>query len=234
MILIIIACKQTTTEVNICSTIHGAHKTNAKYTYDDLFKFISDYNPDIIGIEIRMEDVDSSDTYLSRYYPFEMREIIRKFKSKKIHGFDWLGTAIEKKAIPKNYFKELKVKKLEKKLNNDSTMANIVHDLARISKQKNEIVLNSSLQQLNDGRYDEYNTAYYGQMFKLLKETPYQEMSNFYKQRDENISKNMINIIKANEGKKLLFLMGADHRSYSLDRIKKEFGSQIILNNAFK
>ena len=221
------------TEVNICSTIHGAHSKNPNYSYSDLYSFIEDYNPDVIGVEIRKEDMDSSDTYLNRFYPLEMREAITKYKSKETYGFDWLGGKIEGMAIPKNYFKELNVKILGKELHKDSTMLSKFNSIDSLSNLKNQLALSSSLVEMNDGRYDDLNTVYYHEFSKLLKGTRYHPIADFYKNRDEQIAKNIIQIIKANKGRKLIFLMGADHRSYTLEKVKKEFGNHIILNNAF-
>lgn len=85
--------------IAIISTIQGAHKTNPNYSYDSLFLFIERYNPDIIGVEIRSEDLDSSTTYLRKNYPFEIYECFRKYPEKTIVGFDWLGNDLEGRAI---------------------------------------------------------------------------------------------------------------------------------------
>jgi len=234
LILTLLSCNQKETEVNICSTIHGAHSKNPNYSYSDLYSFIEDYNPDVIGVEIRKEDMDSSDTYLSRFYPLEMREAIMKYKSKETFGFDWLGKKIEGIAIPENYFKELNVKNLEKERNKDSTMLSKFNSIDSLSNLKNQLVLSASIVEINDGRYDNLNSVYYHEISMLLKGTRYQAITDFYKNRDEQIAKNIIEIIKANKGRKLIFLMGADHRSYTLEKVKKEFGNKIILNNAFE
>ena len=58
------SCLENKTEIIICSSIHGLHKSNENYTYKDLFNFIDSFKPDIIGVEIRQEDIDSSNSYL--------------------------------------------------------------------------------------------------------------------------------------------------------------------------
>lgn len=60
------------TEISILSTIHGAHKVNPNYSYDSLFRFLEIQNPDVLAVEIRQEDMDSSTAYLEQNYPFEM------------------------------------------------------------------------------------------------------------------------------------------------------------------
>jgi hypothetical protein len=218
-------------EVVIISTIHGAHKTNPNYSYDSLFKFIEKFNPDIIGVEIRKEDIDSSFAYLERNYPYEMYECIKKYPLINVLGFDWLGTELQGKAIPKNYWEDISaIKKLQKKLYTDSTTLQKLHILDIINKERNILALNASLFELNDGRYDLINHIYYEQLKALLQDTEYIALSDFYQQRDEHIAQNILEIIKNNKGKRMIFLIGADHRDYTLKKVSIDMGNQILLN----
>ena len=219
-------------EVLIISTIHGAHKTNPNYSYDSLFVFIEKYNPDVIGVEIRKEDIDSSISYLKSNYPFEMYECIKKYPSKNVLGFDWLGNDIEGKAIAENYWKDISaIKKLQHRLNADSTLLQRLSILDIIEVEKNKLALNASLLELNDGRYDLINHIYYEQLKALLKYTEFIALSDFYQKRDEHIAHNIIEIIKKNNGKRMIFLIGADHRDYTLKKVSNELGNTILLNH---
>lgn len=220
------------TEVILCSTIHKAHTKNPNYSYNDLFSYIKRYNPDVIGVEIRENDIDSSTTYLKDLYPFEMYEAIHRFKTKKVVGFDWLGDELEGKAVPKNYWSEISsIKKIQKKLNSDSMANKKLEPLNFISKKKNDLALTATRKELNNGNYDALNEIYYQQMEYFLKDTDYNELALFYKNRDEKIASNIIRIITANPGKKIIFLMGADHRSYSLNQIKSHFGDTLKIKD---
>ncbi|SFS48427.1 hypothetical protein [Lutibacter maritimus] len=219
-------------EVLIISTIHGAHKVNPNYSYDSLFTFIETYNPDIIGVEIRKEDIDSTVLYLKSNYPFEMYECITKYASKKVVGFDWLGDAIAGKAIPENYWKEKStIKKLQLKLAADSSMQQQLSITNVIQQEKNKLVVSASLTELNDGKYDLMNHIYYEQLKLLLNNTEFKPLADFYKKRDEMIAENILEIIKSNHGKKMIFLVGADHRDYTLKKVFEEFEGTIILNH---
>lgn len=210
-------------DVLIISTIHRAHDLNPNYTYDSLFQFIEKFDPDIIGIEIRREDIDSPETYLKANYPFEMYECITRFPSKQVFGIDWLGDDLEGRTIPENYWKEKsKIKSLQRKLSADSTMQKRLSVLDIISKEKTRLVLNSTLLELNDGRYDLLNHIYYEQLTLLLKDTEYSLLTDFYKKRDEKIAQNILDIIKNNPGKKMIFLVGADHRDHALKSVSQE------------
>lgn len=219
-------------EVLIISTIHGAHKVNPSYSYDSLFTFIEKYNPDIIGVELRKEDIDSSVSYLKSNYPYEMYECIKRYSSKKVVGFDWLGGDIEGKAIPENYWKEKSIiKKLQQKLSGDSILQQKLSITDIIQEEKKKIAFNATLKELNDGRYDLINRIYYEQLELLIKDTEFELISDFYKQRDEMIAENILEIIKNNNGKKMIFLIGADHRGYTLKRVSEELEGSIILNH---
>lgn len=62
------------TELMILGTIHGMHKDNKYYSYDDVFSIIDSFRPDVIGVEIREEDILQPREYLEKYYPYEMIE----------------------------------------------------------------------------------------------------------------------------------------------------------------
>lgn len=215
--------QQKQSEVLIISTIHGAHKINPNYSYDALFSFIEKFNPDIVGVEIRNEDIDSSLSYLKINYPYEMYAPISKYADKKIVGFDWLGEDIIGKPIPENYWKEQSIiKQLQLKLNKDSILKNKLSVTDIIQEEKKKLVLNSTLTELNDGRYDIINALYYSQLELLLKDTEYKAITDFYKKRDQMIANRIIEIVKKNRGKKMIFLIGADHRDFTIKRVKEE------------
>lgn len=219
-------------EVLIISTIHGAHKVNPNYSYDSLFLFIENYNPDIIGVELRNEDIDSSVSYLKSNYPYEMYECVTKYSSKKVFGFDWLGDDIAGKAIPENYWKERSIiKKLQRKLSSDSILQQKLSITDIIQEEKKKLALNASLAELNDGRYDLINNIYYKQLKLLLIHTEFKPLSDFYTKRDDMIAENISEIIKNNNGKKMIFLIGADHRDYTLKKATEEFADTIMLNH---
>ncbi len=205
----------------VVGTIHGAHTMNPYYSYDSLFNFIGKFNPDIIGVEIRKEDMDSSVTYLKSNYPFEMYESISRYPEKVVLGFDWLGDDIAGKAIPSNYWKEIStVKKLEQQLFADTVMLQKLAVIDIIRDEKVKMVLNASLEQLNDGKYDLINRIYYRQLELMLKDTEYAPLTDFYKKRDEMIAENILEIVRNNPGKKMIFLLGADHRDFTVTQLK--------------
>lgn len=224
-------CDDQPTEVVLCSTIHGAHEVNPNYTYEDLYAFIEAYDPDVIGVEIRAEDMDSSTTYLGRNYPYEMFACLERYPDKEIVGIDWLGEGLIGRAIPPNYWhEESEIRKLQQQLFSDSTAQSKLAITDSIRRHKEAIALTASLKELNDGRYDSLNERYYAALERQFESTPYQELTDFYAQRDRMIAENIVQTIKQHRGKKLLFLVGADHRSNALRTVKEAFGDDILLN----
>ena len=233
--LSIMAFKGQQTEVAVCGTIHGVHKANPSYSYADLTAFIERYNPDIIGVEIRNEDIDSSVTYLKRNYPLEMYTCIGKYKhSKVIYGIDWLGKDLEGAAIPSNYWTEVcQLKVLERQLSKDSTMLKPMAALDSINELRMQHVLKNNLYELNGGAYDSLNGLYYQKLEAILGNTPYRELVQFYKDRDTKIADNIERIVRNNPGKRILILTGIDHRRLAVSTLKERMGNSILLDAAF-
>lgn len=217
------SCKQKVTEVIICSSIHGLHKSNTNYSYNDLFEYIERFDPELIGVEIRQEDIDSSNTYLKNYYPYEMYKIIKRNKAKTIYGLDWLGASIEGKPIPKNYFKELDIIKTQKIADGDSIFQASLGEIHTLGDLKNEIASSSTMKELNSGRYDSLNSIYYEKFNHLYSNSPYSNLEVFYKKRDLYITNRMMEIISNNRGKRMIFILGADHRSRAIESFMEKF-----------
>lgn len=223
--------QEKSTEVYIVSSLHKAHQVNEKYTYDSLYHYIERVQPDVIGIEIRKEEIDSSDAYLSNMYPLEMYSIRNKFRHLPVFGIDWLGSEIEGKAVPENYYDNFFVKTLQIQVSQDSVMRKTLSVLQPLRNEMNQIALKSNISEVNDGRYDMLSKIYYLQLKHLYQDTPYQRLSKFYTLRDEHIAKNIVEIVKKHPDKKLLFVVGADHRYFSKQYLLSELGGEIQLND---
>jgi hypothetical protein len=182
-------------------------------------------------VEIRAEDMDSSVQYLDTNYPFEMFDMITRYPEKEIVGFDWLGEELEGRAIPENYWRDVNIiKKTERALQKDTKILSRLSKADSLHQLKVEIFTQASLQELNNGRYDSINTQYYDILEKKFAGTPYQILTDFYRARNEHISQNIAETVRKHPGKKLLFLTGADHRSYVVNYLKQNMKSSINLH----
>lgn len=218
------------TEVIILGTLHGLHKDHKKYSYEDIFDLVTFYNPDVLGVEIRKEDMNEPLEYLSEFYPYEMIELKSRFNhSMEVYGFDFLGHDLIDKLIPNNYFENHKKTLLEKQFehDNDFVQAKTLFDI--INQTRLDLIMDYNAQSINNGMYDLISNIYYKQMKFLFENTVYRELSDFYASRDHRIAQNIIEIIQANPNKRMVFVMGIDHRAYTIDAIKTFFKESIYL-----
>lgn len=216
------------TEVLVLSTLHSGHQVNTQYTYDSIQNIIQRFHPDVLGVEIRAEDLKRDAEFLNKYYPQEMHQFL--FQSEKIsyYGFDWLGADIEGITMPENYFEgKSEIIQLRNQLKENQEVQEKIKILSHASDEKNKIALTSNPQEILDGRYDAVNRVYYKQMMDLMADTELKGLPEFYLKRDEKIAENILKIIQANPGKRILFLMGADHRSYTMDFLHEKLGTEV-------
>lgn len=223
------------TQVLILGTLHGYHKKNPNYTYEHIFQIISEFNPDIIGVEIRPEDMDQPREYLEKYYPYEMIEPIFRYKDEKeVKGFDWYTKDVEgvKFTIDtaKEYFEKLPSKVLFSEFQKDKSYE-LVRDMLDVcnNRRMEVITANPTPAEMNDSRYDIACAIYYNQLEIAVKNTKYEVISTNFQDRDKHIDENICNIVENNNGKKLIFLLGADHRVFAIKALKERFNDKINL-----
>jgi hypothetical protein len=217
------------TKILVLGTLHKFHRVNKAYTYDDVFKIIDNFHPEVLGVEIRPEDINQPREYLEKYYPYEMVEALFRYsKQIDVCGFDYYEKSLEGKLIPEGYFNNFHISEMENKLEGDSLLAKERQALDICGNMRMQIVnSNPTAPNLNDGRYDIVSDIYYKQMKLLLNNTSYEALADFYIERDRNIDKNIVNIIEKNIGRKCAFIMGTDHRVFAVNAIKEKFGEDV-------
>ncbi|MCP2043271.1 hypothetical protein [Pontibacter sp. HSC-36F09] len=223
------------TQVMLLATLHGLHKSNPNYTYDHVYELIRRYNPDIIGVEIRPEDIDQDTSYLKQLYPLEMRQITVLFPRDKVYGVDWYGEEAAGQLLPPDAFKGgnkqlTEIKQLERNLNSDTTLRSRMKMIAVFPQKMIELASTSTPAEFNNsGHYDLVAELYYKQLDILLQGTPYAAYANFNRSRDEHIGSNIISLIEHNPGKKLVFVLGANHSFAAEKTIREKFGENVKL-----
>ena len=208
--------------VMLLPTLHGLHKSNTQYNYDSLRNMVGRLSPDVIVVEIRAEDVGADTTYLKMNYPFEMWMMRYWFPALTIEGFDWLGSDIEGKAIPRDYWKNIsQVKKLERELGADTIYSKELEACDQYVKLRMEILRTSSLQDILASRDAMFTRKYYECIEEQLKGSNYEGLTRFYDQRNQNMMKRISGIIKKHEGRTIVILTGDDHYPYLLEHLRK-------------
>ncbi|MFC5272343.1 hypothetical protein [Adhaeribacter terreus] len=213
-------------EVQVLATIHKFHLSNPNYPYAKVTQLIQTFNPDIIAIEIRPEDLKEDTTYLKQFYPLEMRQVLKDFPLEKVRGIDWYGEEMRGKKMPSDVFKneqtELgKIKKLEREMNRDSLVIPRLAPLAELGKQQAELARTAPPAVLSNGQYDELTRNFYEVLDEAVKDTRYETYTNFNRRRDEIITENIVNLVQENPGKRIIVLLGANHRNRAINALEK-------------
>lgn len=217
-------------EILVLPTIHGAHKMNSSYSYDDLFDIIHHFKPDLIGVEVRPEDVKQPSSYLKNFYPQEMIMMRDSFPEKAV-GIDFYGNSFEGELLPAEVFKDT-TNELGRFINFERLMAvdslllkqREQLGLSAILEEQKQIAISYSPEDLINGEYDSLTTRYYNLLESILEGSPYEEYLKFNTQRDQKITANALKLIDENPGKRILILLGANHRARLVDTLEKKEG----------
>lgn len=239
-ILLLLSCgKKDPASVLILPTIHESHKVNRNYDYKDLFQVIREFDPEVIGVEIRPEDLSESKEYLDLFYPDEMIMVRDSFPDKTV-GIDFYGKSFEGKLLPAEVFKDStnelgKFVLLEQKMSRDTLIERKKKELElpEILERQNKIARSYSPQQLMNGEYDSLTVRYYSLLEKILENPEYKEYLDFNTLRDERITENAIELIKDNPGKRILIIVGTNHRANLVEAVKdlKKVQHQVALSD---
>ncbi|MDX1677750.1 hypothetical protein [Arsukibacterium sp.] len=217
------------TELVFIASIHGAHKNHPVYDYLTLYDLVGSYHPDYVGVEIRPEDITATTEYLKQYYPLEMIELSQQYKGA-VFGFDWLGEQITGMQIPTDYFKNLNIIKLQHALSADEKLKNNKPArLDTLTEQQLQIVKTATPFTLNNGQYGMLTREKDALEEQWLANTDYMQIVDFNKKRDKKIADNIIEFVSENKGKRIVLVMGADHRTFAIENVKQHFGDEVTI-----
>ncbi len=218
--------KEEKTEVLVLPTIHGAHEMNENYTYRDLMQIVKSYDPDIIGVEIRNEDLNMDTDSLDNFYPLEMI-MVRDSFPEKVRGIDYYSEATKKITVSREMFADTlsemyKIKRLSQDMKLDSAFVVDYQktEIPKIQEEQRRIALNYSAEEFLKGEYDSITGLQYRIEDSLFSDTRYAAYSIFNNRRDLQITLNALQLIEENSGKKVLIMVGANHRNRLMDSLK--------------
>jgi len=211
-----------TTTIMLIASMHQFHKEHPTFDYEKLFQVIESFHPDYVGVEIRPEDIGANEDYLSKNYPFEMVKLSKDYDNGRCFGFDWLGEDIAGRPIPNNYWKDISAhKRLERELSDDASMLSneLAGEAESLLEQQMDILKTATVASLIDGRYGSVTKRYYQVCDDLLRGTNYEMMSEFRRNRDQEIGKNIVNFIYKHPATRIAMVMGANHHVYALEML---------------
>lgn len=221
-------------EVMVIATLHSGHVDNPRYSYDDLYNRIEAFEPDMVGVEIRQEDIGKDHEYLARNYPLEMRVVAERYPDSVV-GIDWLGSDLAGRPIPPDYWRDRsEIKRLQREFGEESQYT--TPQMGTAGKLQAEILAGATPSSLNDGRYDEATRDYYAALADAVGGTRFARLSEFYAERDRRIGEAASRVVEralhgpAASGR-IVFVVGADHRGPLVEQLSRRFGESIRLHS---
>lgn len=223
------------TELLILPTIHGGHKKNVNYTFDHVRNIIRNFNPDIIAVEIRPEDMNQDTTYLMAFFNPEMIMFKNEFPKAKKYGIDFMGSDVAGKPLPSDFMKDTigefgRFRAMNQKLMRDSAIvrARNTKGLPALISKRGLMMGSLGANQLMDGKYDALTEQFTIGQTEILRNTPYQYYDDFQVLRDQRIADNIKAIALKNKGKRIIVLTGANHHNRAVKLLGKESSVHLV------
>ncbi len=223
------------TEVLVLPSLHGGHEMNVNYTYEDFMRTVKAYSPDVIGVEIRPIDMKLDSDSLDLYYPIEMIMVRDTFPGK-VTGIDFYSEFTRNIPVSRELFTDTttdlgKLKNLMRAMQMDSLIIKRDEDagIPKIQEEQKRIALTYSAEEFLKGEYDSLTKEQYRLEDSIYKNTPYEAYSKFNTNRDLQITRNALELVRNNPSKKVLIIVGANHRNRLVDSLKTRKSTEVKL-----
>ncbi len=200
----------------VIPSIHKLLAANPLYDYARLYALVAAFTPDLVGVEIRQEDLERPETYLKHNYPQEMI-VLEGLYQDRVFGFDWLGDELKGRAVPDDWWtRQSHIKQLERTCSAASPATSPVAAalnarIAELSRQQENLLQTASAASLSEGPYDAVTTEYYRLVAQMTRGTPCEEVSRWYARRDHEIAANIAAAVLQHPGRRIAIVTGADH-----------------------
>jgi hypothetical protein len=231
------------TQVLLLPTIHNAHETNPKYSYQNLLKIIENFKPDIIAIEIRPEDMGQHDSlYLATFYRPDMILVKDKFPAIPKVGIDFLGIDMVGKTLPLNYRRDTttangKAGLINRAINKDPIFVTAYKNsgLAELENKRLALIASASAQELIDGPFDSYSNRMAAKLDSLRALNPrYAQFQTSTSNRDQRLADNVKEVIRKNPGKRIIVLSGVNHHGLYVQNMNAKTFPDVTFNTKVK
>lgn len=209
------------TIVKVIGTIHEDTKA---FSYKQLISTIQRFRPDVVAVEMRSQDLIEQGHYLKEHYPGEMVLAKETFEHQcQVYGFDWRGKAIENKRIEHWHDETPSLWQYAQK--NAEIMAHI--------KLRKKMLLpffeTYNFQEGQSSEELELEAIFEKKMEMLLVKHGYDELLQYYRDRERMIQHNVAKIIERHIGDKIVILTGVAHRAKLVEFIEKHLSIEVIL-----
>ena len=206
------------TEVTIVGSLHKYHRDLKHYSFEDLKKLIESKKPEVICIEVMPENYKGTATVKA---PYEYREAIMPFllsTKAEIKPIDWVNDDWNE------FLKEQKA--LSESPKTSGLFNAIVNPLELLVKHAND----KSVAKLD---YAFYNSDLMDELIEaqyevLVNAFPGSKMVQIADKRNENIANLLIEAVKRNKGKRILVLIGMEHKFALKKRLRVTPGVKYV------
>jgi hypothetical protein len=196
-------------KIYVLGTIHLNHDKNPNYGYDELIAAIEVFKPEVIGVEIRPQDMQEDNGYLTKYYPPEMVQVKALYEAKlPIYGFDWRGQSIEKERIER-WLTDVP---------NLKTLMGKYEDIALLIKQRKILMepfyKTCTLEQCQK-EYNSHKEALDSideKLNSLLMRYGNSELIQYNQDRENHIGVNVAKIINNHANQRIMIVTGIEHK----------------------
>jgi len=203
-------------QVMVIPSLHKLLNSNPNYSYTRLYAIVAGFRPDLVGVEIRQEDLARSEEYLRHNYPREMVELFGLYRDR-VFGFDWLGDELKGIPVPDDWWKrQSRIKQLERAWDAsppplDDRMKQLERELGALSDRQTALGQTATPNALASGPYDKVTADYYRTMAMLTRATPYALLPQWYAERDRHLADRIVTEIRQHPGCRIAIVAGADH-----------------------
>lgn len=215
-------------QVMVLSTLHGLHKTNPNYSYEDVIAVVNAFDPEVIGVEIRPEEINADREDVKGLYPHEMCMLLDSFPGK-VYGIDYFGREMMGRLMSRDIFTDSTTEvgnflQLQRKMDSDTLLQQqrAAMGLDSLMEQQMAIASLATANQMMDGRYDSVSRIYYQRLEQLLSGTRYENFLAFNDARDREITSNALKLIERADAERVLVVVGANHRARLVQALKSE------------
>ena len=145
----------------------------------------------------------------------------------KVRGIDYYNEETRNITVSRKMFSDTvsemyRIKRLTQDMRLDSTFVASYEKtkIPKIQKEQRRMALNYSAEEFLKGEYDSITGLQYRIEDSLFGNSPYAAYPVFNNRRDLQITLNALQLVEENPGKKILLLVGANHRNRLVDSLE--------------
>jgi tetratricopeptide (TPR) repeat protein len=194
----------------VVGTIHQRHETNENYTYADIVRILSTYDPDLICVEIRPEDF--------RKVPYLKEMMLATIwglsHGKAVAPIDWWDDTQNAREVRDKLAKQPEYVEKEKQLERLLAADEIVKGYEKRygpADKENAWSKNLGYQFWNGQDYNEYYAECYRLSLQVYGDSPF---NLYYQTRNTRMMDLIRNAVSEHHSRRVIVLTGSEHKHF--------------------